>query len=242
VVLVVPSLDAIGVATGTGTNPFLARGALPDAPGPTGRPASTVFQSAAPRPPQPDDANGRVAGTLREDMMTRSKHGLGAEGPVLTALHDATYAGFMPLTSTAMFVATVDDKGLVTELKLASSWPQSKEANAAWEEARAKAAAALTGKKLPGNWLGADGHGPRGAELRIQVSSDLRLPSGNRPKDFPVQPAFSSTVIQTPPNVPGPGLPSDTMDGKTVATFDVTDIGAKPRRVVTTRLVSAAPL
>ncbi|HVH41284.1 MAG TPA: hypothetical protein VM925_03045, partial [Labilithrix sp.] len=210
-------------------NPFLARGALPEPPGP---PSGT---SAGERPVPPRsiaDSQRAVNRSLKESMQARIDKGIGPEGPVLHALHDATYGGFAPLVGSATFLAIVDANGLVVDLRLVRSHPRGKDADHGWEETRERAAEALATKKLALRGAG-------GAELRIEVESDLRFPSGRRATSFPVQPTFSQSRIDLPQSLPNAGLPGDSTVSYTIGTFDLTDLGATPRRVVHTRLVAS---
>ena len=70
-------------------------------------------------------------------------------------------------------------------------------------------------KLLKGKKLNLRGGGA--AELRIAVVSDIKLPSGNKPGS-PLTPGFTSS------------------------SFDITDLSAKPRRVVKARLLSLTTL
>lgn len=235
VMLFVPSPSTIGLSgVGAGVNPFLARGsgATEEAP----RPAATTG-TARPAPPSSYESNRGVKQTMRESVAHRASIGLGPEGPVLTAFQDATYGGLAPVIGSATFLATVDANGFVVDIKLLNTHPKTKDAESGWDDAREQAKKALAGKKLALR-------GSNGAELRIDVSSDWLLPSGNRPKDFPVQPTLRLNGKDVLHPKPKENLmaPSGESAPVTLATFDLSDIGAKPRRIVHTRLVSVTEL
>lgn len=235
VMLFVPSPSTIGLSgVGAGVNPFLARGS--GTTGETPRPAATTG-TARPAPPSSYESNSGVKQTMRESVAHRASIGLGPEGPVLTAFQDATYGGLAPVIGSATFVATVDVNGFVVDIKLLNTHPKTKDAESGWDDAREQAKKALAGKKLALR-------GSNGAELRIDVSSDWLLPSGNRPKDFPVQPTLRLNGKEVLHPKPKENLmaPSGESAPVTLATFDLSDIGAKPRRIVHTRLVSVTEL
>jgi len=205
------SLGALGLG-GAGSNPFFRPGALPE------------------EKPKPDD---NTAGrTLREGLRERDLAlGLGPEGPVLEALREATSLSAAPERGYAIFAVKLDANGLVTDIQIGD-----RAGGTGWDEAKAGALKSLRGKKLA---LRGGMAGARGAELKIEIKSDVVLPSGNRVGERIKTPLTKSHVSRAE-NVPG-GTP-DVVQTVTVATFDVTDIGAKPRRVVHAHLLSATPL
>lgn len=170
-----PTSSAIGI---TGTNRFLAPGALPEpALGDNG----TSHEMGA-RPVEAKsvaDSQVAINKALGESVADRSKKGLGPEGPVLRALEGATTGSLAPVRGTATFLAVVDGNGFVTNVKIIDSSGDA----AGWEDARKIAVAALKGKKLPGKFAKTESGA---AELRITVSSDAVLPSGTRPDGSPV--------------------------------------------------------
>lgn len=165
-----PTASAIGLG---GPNPFLARGALPDAPQ-GGNGTSTRLGERPLEPKSIAEAQAAVNKELGEKLADRSKKGLGPEGPVINALEAATTGSSAPVRGEATFVAVIDGNGFVTDVKIASSNGD----RSGWEEAGRRALAALKGKKVPG----AFNKGDRPvAELSIHVASDIRLPSGASP-------------------------------------------------------------
>lgn len=213
---------AIGIA-GDGPNPFVG---AREATGPTS-PTGT-FRSAAPDAPTAAEAKRAVEHSLKTVMRARDVEvGLGPEGPVVRALEDATYGGLAPDRGNATFLAIVDARGLVVDVRLLSS------SGGDWNDVRHRAARALAGKKI-------DLRGAKGAELKIRVDSDVRLPSGNEPGK-PVRPTLSDSKVVLPENVPAGGT-ADVVKTYKVGTFDVTDVAAKPRRIVHGQLVSMTTL
>lgn len=222
--LFAPRPIAIGVAGG-GPNPFAGAGPREGVTAEAGR------RSATPDAPTASEAKRRAEQALRDGLRARDVDvGLGPEGPVLRALEDAAYAGLAPERGSATFLAVVDASGLVVDLRLVSSSGDPR----GWSDTRARALRALGGAKLALR-------GARGAELRIAVASDVRLPSGNRPNDR-VRGSFEESKVELPENVPTGGMTTGVTHTRTLSTFDVTDIGAKPRRVVHARLLALTTL
>ncbi len=206
VMLFAPPPGGLGIA-GTGPNPFAGTAGPAGQAGSAERPAPGSFHSAAPDAPTAAEMKRAVETSMKDAIRARDvAAGLGPEGPVLSALQDATYGGLAPEHGSATFVAVVDASGSVSDLRLVAS----DGAEAGWSDTRERAMKALKGKKL-------SLRGGGGAELRIAVVSDVRLPSGNTP-GAPIRPGLTSGM------------------------FDVTDISAKPRRIVRARLVSISSL
>jgi hypothetical protein len=206
-------------------HPFLGNsGAPPSSPAST---TSTTFHSARPDAPALADAKRNAEGAIKAGAREKDLgNGLGPDGPILTALRDATYGSTAPERGNATFLAVVDGNGLVVDLKLVAS----KGGEKGWEDARSRAEKALAGVKL-------SLRGARGAEVKVEVYSDIRLPSGRRPGDPPVKPTFSLEAPDQPGALDhGGGLPE--VKRFTLGTFDLADIGAKPRRVVHARTLS----
>lgn len=174
--------------------------------------------------------------------------GLGPEGPVLTALEEATSRSTAPVRGKAIFVATADESGVFQiELRDAEG------SRAGWDDARTIALAALKGKKLR---LPA---GATRAVMRIEVKSDWKLPSGHDPHPeitvfhVPVQKGETKesakmTILDPIPKVRMVDVQLDRNTRIAVPSFgldlfhtnmDPTDIGAKPRRVVHSHLVDS---
>jgi hypothetical protein len=174
--------------------------------------------------------------------------GLGPEGPVLTALAEATSRSTAPVRGKAIFVATADENGVFQiELRDAEG------SRAGWDDARTIALAALKGKKLrmpPGSTR---------AVMRIEVKSDWKLPSGHDPnpevtlfhvpvKKGETKESAKVTILDPIPKFRMADLWIDKDTKISVPSvqidlfstnMDPTDIGAKPRRVVHSHLVDA---
>jgi hypothetical protein len=200
----IASLSTTELGLGGGPNPFSTNTfAPPPPPAPKEPPKKRDFGF-----PRPKDA------TI----------GMGADGPVIAALEEATYGGFAPLNGSAVFLVEVDEDGLVTQLKLLRG-----RGGRGWEETREAALEALAGKKL-------SLRGARGAEFRIEVTSAMELPSGACPNCRYTVPLDRGYIIATP-NRPEGGS-ADVVEARTVGKFDLSDIGSKARHVVRARLVS----
>jgi hypothetical protein len=200
-----------------GTNRFSTAGSA----GPAER-SNAPFANAAPRVPSSAEAAVAATKTLRDGLRDRDHDvGLGAEGPLLTSLVEATHESLAAERGRATFLAIVDTRGLV-ELRLLRS------VGDGWDDARKRAARALAKKAIPLR-------GAARAELEIEVVSDVRLPSGAK---GPVTPVLEESHVARTENVPG-GTP-DVVRTHTVARFDLADVGAKGTRVVHTRLVRAS--
>lgn len=210
-------------------NPFLRDAALAGGTGPyRGAPASTEFHSARPEAPSPAEAKKANERAIATGLAQRDAQlGLGPEGPVITALTEAARSSLAPERGTATFQATVDSAGLVVSLRLVGSTGGTD----GWNDARTRAAQALASKKL--TLRGAK----NGATLTIVVESDVQLPSGST---APVKPAYKDSYVTVPGAVAG--APADTVATKTLAEGDLSDFGARPRRVVRARLVSISAL
>lgn len=212
-----------------GTNPFLARGALPDLPP---RPHVPAEKTGTARPPAPtkEEAQQRANAMLREPARRREAElGLGPEGPVLAALSGATHATATPVKGHAVFLAVVDATGIVVKLDVISS----DGSPAPWNDAAKKALVALRSApplRLPST--------AKGAQMTIEVTSDRKLPSGHDPG--------TRVEVFNIPITEGGGKDSTTMSFFGGSTFelrgDPVDIGAKAQRVVHVKLISSSML
>ena len=151
--------------------------------------------------------NTPAARAMRGTGLVRDRElGLGPEGPAVRALADATSSSIAPLRGRAVFLVRTGGDGLVSAIDVVDS-----EGGSGWLDAGRIALEALRGKKL---------NVPRGAaglSMRIEVRSDMKLPSG---ENAPV------TGRRGNSNMPELTIP------------DVSDLGSKPRRVVHSRVVS----
>lgn len=214
-----PAVDVLGRER----NPFLPRSA-----GEAG-PASTTFRSAAPEGRSAADAKRAVEGMMKAELREHDRGiGLTPEGPILAALRDATYASSSPERGRATFVAVVDAAGIVVDLRIAGA--NESAATKGWEDTLARAKRALVGAKLAMRGAGL-------TELRIAVVSEVLLPSGS---EAPVAPALSASRVAITGAAPDQGVTSGVPKTVTVGTFDLSDVGARPRRVVHVRVVSSS--
>jgi hypothetical protein len=208
----------IGLGGKGGTNPFLLGG-----PGQgTSEKGGLVDPLAVPE-------NKKAEQAVKDGLRARDQSiGLGLEGPVVTALEGATHAGFAPEHGTATFLAVIDERGLVIDLRLVSSTASNSDAARGWEDVRKRAVRSLATAKI-------EMRGVKHAELKIEVESSVLLASGNDPKN-PIKPKMNTeshpTTIVT--EAPGGGNTMQTQGG---ADFDVTDLAGKKSRVVHAKLV-----
>jgi hypothetical protein len=208
----------IGVGA-KGSNPFLLGG-----PGQGG-----TSEKGAPVDPLAVPENKKAEQAVKDGLRARDQSiGLGLEGPVVTALEGATHAGFAPEHGTATFLAVIDERGLVIDLRLVSSTASNSDAARGWEDVRKRAVKSLATAKI-------EMRGVKHAELKIEVESNVLLASGSDPK-APVKPVVNNgshpTTIIT--EAPGGGNTMQTQGG---ADFDVTDLAGKKSRVVHAKLV-----
>lgn len=186
------SPDAIGIARGSNGNFFLQNGGVPDK------------KSA--------DGARPVEDSLRHALRERDLDvGLGADGPVIRALEDAARSSTAPERGVAVFSVLLDAGGAVRDVRLVSAAGDGH----GWADARDHAAKALLGTKL-------ELRGAKIGDLRIEVSSDMRLPSGAHSA---ITPTLEPTVTSDIPD----GL---AMGSVRIARFDLADIGQKPKRIV----------
>lgn len=220
-----PNLAIMGGGSGA-KNPFLTNGFDAGAAG-DGE-ARTVASADASSMGVP--LNKRAEQAVKDGLRARDQSiGLGLEGPVVHALEDATHSGFSPDRGNATFVAVIDERGIVIDLKLLASNATGSEGARGWEAVRQSAVKSLATAKI-------DMRGVKRAELKIEVESKVLLASGNKPEDFPIKPVAkpSSTGVSLQTAAPGP---ANGALGGTVAEFDVTDFHRKAGRVVHARLV-----
>jgi hypothetical protein len=179
--------------------------------------------------PPGESAKHRAEAALRQPARERERElGLGPEGPVLTALGDATYASTAPIRGSAIFFAVANSAGEVVSIDVLSC----DGSRAGWAEAASIALESVKKKKLrmPS--------AAKRAEMKIEVTSAWKLPNGQ-------DPGTNVSVLGLPINK-GEG-PSSTqvriLDPRSLTFFftngDPSNIGAKPRRIVHTHLVDS---
>jgi hypothetical protein len=235
---------ALGLADlGVGKNPFV--------PGRSGAPNDTPATSAPPA--EGPSAKERVEASLRESARAREAElGLGPDGPVRAALADAMYASDAPVTGMVRFSVVADGRGRVLSVE-AISGDRGLSAYRSMETlARKKLASAVL--RLPST--------AKGARLEVVVTSAWKLPSGHDPgakvslfgQDLTKGGGKAATQIAVLPlpkvvcvAADDPKnelkLPLCGLSAPLVATDgDPADIGAKPRRIVSTRVASSEVL
>jgi hypothetical protein len=177
--------------------------------------------------------------------------GLGAGGPVATALKEAAYRANVTLDGQATFKVIVIDNA-VSSISLV---PSGAEKQNAWNEVAKNALAQLTGRRVRSR------SGSRGVVLHIQIVSRAALPSGHDPGieisvgPFVVQrgrgkrsarlaflepaPMLTSTIAARDPSgrtSPGTAVNLISTD------IDPVDLGAKDRQVVHAYTIDETPL
>lgn len=226
VALVAPRAPDIGIG---GPNPFLPRS------------AAAVEQAEAKRTV---DQALRDAGREKDRVL-----GLGPEGPVLTALADGTARSVAPVRGRAVFIATSNAAGEVVALELQDA----EGGRPGWADAARIALANLRGKKLrvaPGTTR---------AVMKIEVVSAWKLPSGQDPGSdvslfrIPLskgegKDSAKVSILDPIPKVsvdylelgPGVKIPIVSIQLDIFrATTDPSNLGAKPRRVIHSRLLDS---
>ena len=242
VTIAIPSTPSIGLALGA-PNRFVSRSAA-EQPASTGPPDDRHVRTLA-------EAKRAVETALREPARQRERElGLGPEGPVLQALGEATSASSAPVKGRAVFRAVADGTGRIARIEVV----ECDGGRPGWADAAELARRALQGKKLrmPSS--------ATLAEMRIEVSSDWKMPSGHDPGTdvsilgIPVakgegkkstrvellDPIPKIEMVELAPDVK---VPIPQINLKIVAVQgDPADIGAKPRRVVHTKLLDSKVL
>jgi hypothetical protein len=245
-----PSSSSPGVTFGTmgadigvsGTNPFLARGALPAAPGEAapGREPTPAEQAA--------ESKKRVQASIRASGQERDRAlGLGPEGPVLGALESATSRSTAPVNGRAIFLAIANGAGEVVGISVL----ECDGARSEWAGAAQIALGDLKGKKLrmPSS--------ATKAEMKIEITSAWKLPSGHDPgadvtvAGIPVhkgegKESTKVTILDPIPKIhmteiaPGVVVPVPVVNFTIIGTNgDPANIGASPRRVVHSHLLAS---
>lgn len=232
---------SLGLADlGVGKNPFVPGRSEAS----TGAPAPAAPPNAGP------SAKERVEASLRESARAREAElGLGPDGPVRAALADAMYASDAPVDGMVRFSVVADGRGHVLSVE-AVSGDRGLSAYRSMETlARKKLASAVL--RLPST--------AKGARLEVVVTSAWKLPSGHDPgakvslfgQDLTKGGGKAATQIAVLPlpkvvcvSADDPKnelkLPICGISAPLVATDgDPADIGAKPRRIVSTRVASS---
>lgn len=235
---------SLGLADlGVGKNPFV----------PGRSDAATVAPGASSPPSDVPSAKERVEAALRESARAREAElGLGPDGPVRAALAEAMYASDAPVNGMVRFSVVADGRGHVLSVE-AISGDRGLSAYRSMESlARKKLASAVL--RLPST--------AKGARLEVVVTSAWKLPSGHDPgakislfgQDLTKGGGKAATQIAVLPlpkvvcvSADDPKnelkLPLCGISAPLVATDgDPADIGAKPRRIVSTKVASSQVL
>lgn len=215
----------LGIALGA-PNPFAARGALPDVASPPDGPSAT--NGAQPSAPTPAEAKSRVEASLRAAAREHDGPlGLGPEGPVLAALEQAAYASTAPVEGSAVFLARAALKG--TKLRVASSG-----IGGLWKRI-ALTVQVTSMSKMP------SGHDP-GVTATV-LGAPIRKGEGKRSTTVAILDPIPKCEVVEVDILPGlkARLPVTRWDALALE-GDPVDIGAKPRRVVRTRLTKTTLL
>jgi hypothetical protein len=188
---------------------------------------------------------------LREPARLREQEiGLGPEGPVLQALGRATTTSSAPVHGRAVFLAVADRTGVIVSVDVL----ECDGARSGWAHAADLARAALNGQKLrlPST--------ASGAELRIEITSDWKIPSGHDTgTDVSVlgmttqkgdgKDCTKVAILDVLPKRKQLKLSKDleisvvTIEGDAISiSGDAANSGAKPRRIVHTRLLASKML
>jgi hypothetical protein len=230
-VLTVPKAGLTPAELGIGSNPFL--------------PKSAAEVEAA-------ESKRQAEAALKNTMTERDRSlGLGPEGPVLTALADGTSRSVAPVNGRAVFIATANAAGEVISLELADA--EGTGGRPSWADAGRIAFEDLKKKKLriPA--------GKTRAVMRIEVVSGWKMPSGQDPgnnitlfglplskgegKDSPTTAILDPTKIIQVDQIeiaPGVKVPIVRVHLPLLTTnVDPTNIGAKPLRVIHSRLLDS---
>jgi hypothetical protein len=174
------------------------------------------------------DVKKRLDHALAQGLQDRDTAiGFGAGSPVMRTLESAVYASSVPLNGNAMFTFVIDSSGKVVSSSLGDvSSDRDK-----WERVARQAAQSLAQRKLVV---------PKGKSVRltVAVTSHLELPSGRDPGvevralGIPLQKGggerSTRVDILNPLNPTAPFMLSG----------DPADIGAHPRRMVRSHVVS----
>lgn len=238
----VQATPAIGLELG-GPNRFASRDAVPS--------AGAGRDDGRERPRTAAETKRAVEAALRQPARRRERElGLGPEGPVLRALGAAASASTAPVTGRAVFVAIADGNGVVIGIDVV----ECDGGRSGWAQAAELARAALVGTKLrlPST--------ARRAEMRIEITSAWKMPTGHDPgtdvslfglpvakgegkkstKVSILDPIPKLRMVELAPDIKVPVV-SVNVDVLSVA-GDPANIGAKPRRIVHTRLIDSKVL
>lgn len=200
-------------------------------------------------PSGPSDASSRaVQESLRDGLRRRDEAlGLGPEGPVRVALAEGTSRSIAPVRGRATFTVVTNAAGVVTGIELLDTDGE----RSGWADAARVAFAELKDKKL------SLPPGAKSASMTIEVTSAWKLPNGQDPgtevslfgrtvskgegKD-----AAKVTILDPVPKIRMTNIAIGSGEPILVPTvqidlfqtsFDPSNVGAKPRRIIHTRVI-----
>jgi hypothetical protein len=169
-----------------------------------------------------DNVNHAIMDPIRAH---ESENGSLASGPIVNELESTTrHLAGSPFEGRAVLAFRIDELGLV----VSASVEDVSGDRLAWEEVAKKTFNALAQKRL------VIPHGSKGVAMRVELTSKVALPSGARHAMSVASPAVDAVgnVLhgQFDRPVDTPGI--------VAGSFDVSDIGAHPARVVGARVLS----
>jgi hypothetical protein len=167
--------------------------------------------------PSAEKLAAKVSKDLAQGADDRARSAGGYGGPVVSAAHDAAMGWAAPQTGFAVIAVDLDDKGLVTRVTLVDASGDRPE----WQKVADGVAKGLANKKV------AVPSGAGGLRVTVKVQAKILLPSG------------------ASEGVSGPSIGNDG-EGHNTATasvsFDLSDVGQKPKRIVAVVVLSEARL
>jgi hypothetical protein len=187
-----------------------------------------ALKSQAAEPEQTE--NERIADNVNHAIMDpirahEARNGTLADGPIVNELENTTrHLAGSPFEGHAIVAFRVDELGLVVSATIEDVSGDRRD----WEEVAKATFNALAQKRihLPA--------GARGLAMRVEIMSSVVLPSGARHALSVGSPAVEALDHA----LKGEGSSSATTPSIAGATFDISDIGAHPVRVVGARVLS----
>jgi hypothetical protein len=203
----VPSSAADRIARAPGAAPSSLEARL-DAFDPNKRPAwmpSKIGTGAKPDDaPSAEKLAAKVSKDLAQGADDRARGAGGYGGPVVSAAHDASMGWRAPQTGYAVIAVDFDAKGIATRVTLVDASGDRPE----WQQVADAVGKGLANKPV----LVPPGAG--GLRVTVKVQAKLAFPSGATDR------------------VSGPSIGTDGTQATASVSFDLSDVGQKPRRIV----------
>jgi hypothetical protein len=184
---------------------------------------------AVPPPPvsERDIVRDRVQRSITDGLRDREVAAGGdpMSGPVSRALEDATTHGLGPVNGRATFDAVINAAGMIVSVGAVDASSD----RSAWDDVAKATATSLVGRQLRTS--------KRGVIVRIEITSREQLASGASP-GHGVQasgPVVNPVYIPNETHATGGG---NVING----TFDLSDIGSTPRRVISSHVTGIRDL